>query len=773
MSRLLRTLVSLGVLAQVSAAAPFCSLDGYKARPGLEAANDASGLTITWEGEKNKEIRLRLTIDNRTPTIRDLAMRAKNGMWTTIAANVVPEFRVVSALRRIENEQLEPLRRLGIAITPEIVSQYKWDAFWDAPLMIPGTEMGGYMNDRPPKDGIAGQPGLPRKPEEVQKADASYDAQSCEAKTDGARLEITFPGVQLGVFKGRLVYTVYKGTSLIRQEIVAMTQQDSVAYKYEAGLKGFAIQQGSRIAWRSTANTPQSYSFEAPVNDAPVTVQAANRLVVTEGKGGSIAAFPPPHNFFWSRELDVNLGYDWYSKDTDSSFSFGVREADSEAPQTWVGRGPTDYRENFALRSARPGTWQHMPVYFIVSDGPAGSAFDSALAYTRGDHYKEVAGYKVMATHFHSGITKRLIESGNLDNMLPDFQVVKDAGINIFAPIDGDNASGTGVAIRGAGHVKNQAAYYEVARLHSSKDFVVMPNEEIMSGEVAALGRLIGGHTDLLVSHPVYWAPTRKEGQPLSEDDPVYGKVYHIGTPEDLEEMMHREDLIVYMPHPRSKGSTGYPDAIKDRAYFIDESYRGIGFRWGMGIDGSEQRLCEIRCLPTLDDMNNWVADLPTPPKYVQAISEVYEQGMGDDIYANNPVNYVKLDALPGRDNWKPIVDSMRRGDYFVTSGEVLIPNYSVQGTGNQRKIVADVEWTFPLEFVEVVWGDGKTTDRQIIPATDLPAFGKKHFEIPFNGEGKKWVRFAVWDSAGDGALVQPIKLPAANNNYQAMERTN
>ena len=54
------------------------------------------------------------------------------------------------------------------------------------------------------------------------------------------------------------------------------------------------------------------------------------------------------------------------------------------------------------------------------------------------------------------------------------------------------------------------------------------------------------------------------------------------------------------------------------------------------------------------------------------------------------------------------------RGDYFVTSGEVLIPSWTVQGTGNQRTIVADVEWTFPLEFVEVVSGDGKKTDRKV-----------------------------------------------------------
>jgi hypothetical protein len=101
----------------------------------------------------------------------------------------------------------------------------------------------------------------------------------------------------------------------------------------------------------------------------------------------------------------------------------------------------------------------------------------------------------------------------------------------------------------------------------------------------------------------------------------------------------------------------------------------------------------------------------------------------------------------------------MKAGNYFVTSGEVLITNYALTGTGDQRTITADVEWTFPLEFVEVVWGDGAKTDRQIIPATDLPAFGKKHFEIPFNASGKKWVRFAAWDIATNGALVQPLAL--------------
>jgi hypothetical protein len=380
-----------------------------------------------------------------------------------------------------------------------------------------------------------------------------------------------------------------------------------------------------------------------------------------------------------------------------------------------------------------------------------------------------------MATHFHTGMVRRLQQLGGLDQTIPDFDLMKGAGVNIFAPIDGGGGGGAGAGdlavppARGQGpglavappvggrsdRLKNLADYYEASRKHSDKNFLILPDEENTAGN-------LGGHTDFVLSHPVYWTITRQPGQPFVEDDPKYGRVYHVGNPDEAMEMAKRENMLVFMPHPRSKGSTGYPDAIKDKDHFIHENYRGIGFRWGMGVDGSETRLCEYRCLALLDDMNNWVADKPTPPKYAWAITETYQKAPGDDIYANNPVNYVKLDRLPSGDDWSPIVNALKRGDYFWTSGEVLIPSYSITGTGAKRTITADVEWTFPLEMVEVVWGDGQKTNRQVISATDLPPMGKKHFQIPFDPTGKKWVRFAVWDSAGNGAFVQPVKLDVA-----------
>ena len=50
----------------------------------------------------------------------------------------------------------------------------------------------------------------------------------------------------------------------------------------------------------------------------------------------------------------------------------------------------------------------------------------------------------------------------------------------------------------------------------------------------------------------------------------------------------------------------------------------------------------------------------------------------------------------------------------------------------------------------------------------DLAPFGSKLFEIPFDATGKAWVRFSVWDSAGNGAFVQPVWLHASTTTEGA-----
>ena len=553
------------------------------------------------------------------------------------------------------------------------------------------------------------------------------------------------PASRPGSSPGTCSTDVYKGSNLIRQVLIAKTDHPSAAFKYDGGLKGLPIQPASRVVWRDLTNRWQDHRLGGPVSAGPATVFSSNRLIMAELPGGSIAAFPPPHSFYWARESEQNLGYSWYRKDSASTFSFGLRQAEQEEDP--------EFLHNFALYSARPGTWQRMPVFLLVSAQPAESAIDSALAFTHGDRFKPLPGYQVMGSHYHVGLVPRLQELGGLDNRLNDVEAMKGAGINIYGVIDGVRGRVTGDA-----YLEALASYYDAARRQSDKNFLVMPNKE-------NTGIDIGGHHDLMISKPLFYRPERASGQPFVEKHPKFGTVYNLGGPADLMEMTKLENAIISMPHPRSKGSTGYPEAIKDSAHFLHENYHGMGYRWGMGVDASETRLCEYRCLTLFDEMSNWMVERSLPLKFMQAISEarsdIGHRGKPpyDDTYGMSPVNYVKLDRLPTVDDMSPIINALKRGEYFVTSGEVLISSYAVEGVGDRRTITAEVEWTFPLEFVEVVWGDGQKTDRQIISTTDLAPFGKKRFEIPFNAAGKKWVRFAAWDVATNGAFVQPITL--------------
>ena len=65
-------------------------------------------------------------------------------------------------------------------IKAEDVERLKWEAFWDAPLYIEGSgELPPtHQSSIPPMKGIANQPGLPRKPEEVKRATATYQVKA-------------------------------------------------------------------------------------------------------------------------------------------------------------------------------------------------------------------------------------------------------------------------------------------------------------------------------------------------------------------------------------------------------------------------------------------------------------------------------------------------------------------------------------------------------------------------------------------------------------------
>ena len=714
-----------------------CDLSHYAALPGLAAGVSGDTLTVTWAGEGNTEMRARYAIDHGQPIVRELAIRAvsgkwflSQGQWSVLGADLTPEFTVQTGHRRIDYAGLAPLRLLGIDITSKaVIEREAWVSFWDAPFVIPGDSKRN--------------PGLPRLPSEVQRASGTFATSSCDVKSDGARLEVSFPGLSMGIFSGGIRFTHYRGTNLLRVEAIAKTDRNLVAYKYAVAFKGLSTATLPRVRWIDTGGNPQVYQFGGARHDSPVTVRAKNRVMVAEGPSGSIAIFPPPTVFFPAREVDTNLGYVWYRKDSDTQYAMGVKQADHEDDPRFL--------QNFAVYNAPPGTLQRMATYFYLSPGDAASARAGVMAFTNNDTFKAIPGYKIMVNHFHLQFTDRLRESGSLDTQMPDLAAMKALGLNIIGLSD-FHADNLRQMDPGPGRFADQHDYFEGTRRASDKDFLVVPWEEPST--------FFGGHTNLINPRPVYFSKVRRPGQPLTEQDPKYGTVYHSGSPEDMVQIMDATDAYWYTAHPRTKSSTGYPDAYWDKSFAKSDRYLGLAFKAGMGMDLSDVRLAEWRVFGALDELNNKYADTNLLPKLVIADADTYQKWPHDDLFPGFTVNYIKLDQVPGPDeDWSPITKALRRGDFFVTTGEVFIRNYAVQGAGAQRTIVADVDWTFPLEFVEVVWGDGTTTGRQVIRATDLGAMGTKHFEIPFDATGKKWVRFSVWDSAVNGAFVQPVWL--------------
>ena len=80
-------------------------------------------------------------------------------------------------------------------------------------------------------------------------------------------------------------------------------------------------------------------------------------------------------------------------------------------------------------------------------------------------------------------------------------------------------------------------------------------------------------------------------------------------------------------------------------------------------------------------------------------------------------INYLKLDGPLPRysDGWQSVLDALRGGRFFTTTGEVLIPEFTIDGAksggeaafGRNTTVRAKIEWTFPPAVAEIVSGDG------------------------------------------------------------------
>jgi hypothetical protein len=125
---------------------------------------------------------------------------------------------------------------------------------------------------------------------------------------------------------------------------------------------------------------------------------------------------------------------------------------------------------------------------------------------------------------------------------------------------------------------------------------------------------------------------------------------------------------------------------------------------------------------------------------------------------------------LPSYKNgWQPVLNAIEKGKFFSGTGEILFPSFSVNGKGSGETvqlpssgdavIALEIDWTFPLNFIDIISGDGKQVFRKRINLSYLKAFGKRKFRFPIKLKNKKWVRVEAWDVAVNGAFTQSVWL--------------
>ncbi len=568
----------------------------------------------------------------------------------------------------------------------------------------------------------------PSHPDGTRRFMAEFTPTRATVRSKGNRVEILFEGLRLGIFQGGVAYTFFPGSRLIQQEAVASTSEPDTAYYFDAGLqwdaradRGAGNVMHTWIAWYDTERKLQERTLPFFASERQ-PLQTHYRSVAAQVAGGSIAVFPSPHQYFMPRDFTSNLAQVW-ARSFRGEAALGIRQLPDE---NW---------RFYPWMNAPPGSEQRMAMFLQVSTDAPARALDEVTRYTNQDRFPALPDHIRVATHFHFAYSVQAAVNGA--NWEPPFKTtLKGLGIDaaLIADFHGD---GHPQAVDDTRLTELQA-YYRYCRAQSGGDFLIVPGEEANAH--------LGGHWMLAFPKPVQWIMSRKADEPFEAQHPKFGKVYRVGNAAEMRDLIQRENGIAWTAHPRTKGSLGFPDKYKDAEFFRDPNFLGAGWKQ-MPANLATPRL-GVRSLNLLDDMVNWLPDKKLIPEV-----DVFQMDPSHEVYAHMNAAYVRLPALPSFDNYGQILTKLREGDFFISTGEVLLP--AVKRSGGE--IRTRVKWTFPLASVVLTVGDGQRVEREIHPLDSTAAFGDREFtwRVP---SAAKWARVEVWDVAGNGALTNPLR---------------
>ena len=584
---------------------------------------------------------------------------------------------------------------------------------------------------------------VPTRPYSVEKG--YLIPESVNVSTEGGRATIEIEGLSSTNFAGSLAFILYHDSPFVHMEARVSTERPATAFLYHVGLAKPETE-GHHVEWFDAHDNPH---IDPILNSTASVYKTRYRSLALSNTNGSLVISPFPHQYLYPLDFADNYGYNWAGAeylDMIDGFAFGVRQP------------PMGDRRFVPWVNAQPSSVQKLGVLLFLSEQSGLDNLEIVKRYTRSDSFKALEGYKTLSSHYHHEHSMDFINMQQEQNTIgvpagledPDFvNFFKRMGVDMvhMAEFHFGRTPGTETDQRLA---ELKVMHDEFARL-SGDDFLLIPGEEPNVH--------LNSHWLSMFPKPVYWVLNQNQGQPFVQDMPGYGTVYHVGSADDVLNLLEQEDGLAWTAHPRVKGSTGFPDGYNDQDFFLSEHFLGGAWK-AMPADYSREML-GWRVLDLEDDMANWGAR-----KYILGEVDIFKIYEDYELFGTMNINYLRLDEIPDyEDGWQPVVDALANGKFFVTTGEVLIVDFSVEGMesgetinkNESAKLIADLEWTYPLSYMEIISGDGTTIYRDRIDLSHTTEFDSETIDRNMDLSNRSWVRIEVWDIARNGAFTQPV----------------
>ncbi|MES2661143.1 MAG: hypothetical protein V4689_21150 [Verrucomicrobiota bacterium] len=544
------------------------------------------------------------------------------------------------------------------------------------------------------------------------------------------RVKLVFSTLRINTYSGDLTCYIYSGSPMVQFQASMNVTQPWVSYIFDS----LFYADVNSITYKDTNGAIQTRSNAAITATVPGTAASVNAkhrtiMAAIQGGSGTLAAMGPPHTSVYPTDFSNNFGFLQAGK----TF-FGTRmspNADNRY-RPWI--------------NAPEGATQKMDVFLLIGAGAAAPTLDRVLTYTNGDFFKSIPGYYKMVVHFHPEIVMSNRDDGR-DTITPFKQAMQAVGIQIAQPQE----------FHGPGHpfgnmtdrLAELREMFQTFEANSDSSFLFIPGEEY--------NNFFGGHWSYMFPKPVYFTGWSGQGTREYKQTNVvsggitYPTVYQIGDSARMLQLLRDEGGLAWAAHPRVKGSRTQPDSYVNSNFYRDPLFQTGGWK-AMPADFSKDRL-GYRSFDLMDDTAQWGYR-----KYQLGETDTFELTPGHEIYSHLNVNYMQLPGFPSKTDWTTVVNSIRNGQFFNTTGEVLIHSCEATATG----VTADVEWYFPPAFAEITWGTPAGIQKLKQPLAELTEFGRQQITIAADLTGADWVRFEFWDVARNGAFTQPHWLHAA-----------